>query len=209
MDRYVGLDAHAETCTLAVVGPSGRRLTSRVVETNGQALVEAIRSIPGRVHLCLEEGTQSAWLHEILEPQVSEIVVTMPPETQGREGRPAGRLGAGGRTAGGGDPDAGLQGTEASGRAAQRGARVRMATQDVVRAKNRLKAVFLRARHLADAGVYDAEAPGGVAEEAAGGGTASLRSGWGGELDELVPLREEAEELAAEGSRRRIRSSAS
>ncbi len=42
MDRYVGLDAHAETCTQAVMGPSGRRLTSRVVETNGRALVEAI-----------------------------------------------------------------------------------------------------------------------------------------------------------------------
>jgi hypothetical protein len=33
MDRYVGLDAHAQTCTLAVMGPTGRRLTSRVVET--------------------------------------------------------------------------------------------------------------------------------------------------------------------------------
>jgi hypothetical protein len=57
MERYVGLDAHAETCTLAVLGPSRRRLTSKVVETHGRALVEAIRSIPGQVHLCLEEGT--------------------------------------------------------------------------------------------------------------------------------------------------------
>jgi hypothetical protein len=32
MDRYVGLDAHAETCTVAVMGPTGKRLTSRVVE---------------------------------------------------------------------------------------------------------------------------------------------------------------------------------
>jgi hypothetical protein len=83
MDRYVGLDAHAETCTLAVMGASGRRLTSRVVETNGHALVEAIRSIPGRVHLCLEEGAQSAWLYEILEPQVTEAVVTVPRESKG------------------------------------------------------------------------------------------------------------------------------
>ena len=34
MERYVGLDAHAETCTLAVLGATGRRLTSRVVETS-------------------------------------------------------------------------------------------------------------------------------------------------------------------------------
>ena len=84
MDRYVGLDAHAETCTLAVMGPTGKRLTSRVVETNGHALLEAIRGIPGTIHLCLEEGTQSTWLYEILEPQVSEIVVAMPEEATER-----------------------------------------------------------------------------------------------------------------------------
>ena len=57
MDRYVGLDAHAQTCTLAVMGSTGKRLTSKVVETNGRALLEAIGGIPGRIHLCLEEGT--------------------------------------------------------------------------------------------------------------------------------------------------------
>jgi hypothetical protein len=72
MERYVGLDAHAETCTFAVVGPSGRRLISRVVETNGKALIETLQSFPGRLHLCLEEGTQSAWLNEILSPHVAE-----------------------------------------------------------------------------------------------------------------------------------------
>jgi len=45
------------------------------VETNGRALVSYLRSLPGRKHLCLEEGTQSAWLYEILSPHVEEIVV--------------------------------------------------------------------------------------------------------------------------------------
>ena len=31
MDRYVGLDAHARSCTLGVIGPSGKRLKSMVV----------------------------------------------------------------------------------------------------------------------------------------------------------------------------------
>ena len=70
MDRYVGLDGHARSCTLGVIGPSGKRLKSMVVETNGQALVEAVRGIAGQVHLCLEEGTQSAWLYELLAPHV-------------------------------------------------------------------------------------------------------------------------------------------
>ncbi len=71
----IGLNAHAATCTLAVVGPSGRRLDSQVVETNGSALISALKSIPGPRHLCLAEGTQSAWLYEVLNPVVSELVL--------------------------------------------------------------------------------------------------------------------------------------
>jgi transposase len=75
MERYLGLDVHAASSTLVVVSAAGRRLQRMVLETNGQALVEAIRAVPGRKHLCFEEGTQSAWLYEILSPHVSETVV--------------------------------------------------------------------------------------------------------------------------------------
>jgi hypothetical protein len=86
MDRYVGLDAHSQTCTFAVMARSGKRLTSKVVGTNGRALVEAVRSFSGELQLCLEEGTQSAWLHEILSPHVSELVVTVPEQNRGPKG---------------------------------------------------------------------------------------------------------------------------
>ena len=75
MERYLGLDAHGQSCTFGVMGPSGRKIRHDVVETNGAALVEYLRGLPGRKHLCLEEGTQSAWLYEILSPHVEEIVV--------------------------------------------------------------------------------------------------------------------------------------
>lgn len=75
MDRYIGLDTHQASCTLAVVGPSGRRLGSQVVETNGAALVAAVRRIARPRHLVIEEGTQSAWLHEVLAPHVDELLV--------------------------------------------------------------------------------------------------------------------------------------
>ena len=83
MERYVGLDSHARRCTLGVMSASGQRLKALVVETNGSALIEAVRGIPGRVHLCLEEGTQSAWLSELLRPHVAEVVVAMAPERKG------------------------------------------------------------------------------------------------------------------------------
>ena len=84
MSRYIGLDVHAKSCTLAVVGPSGRRLGSQVVETHGAALLSAIRAVARPRHLCLEEGTQSAWLYEVLGPHVDEIVVT---QSRGQRGQ--------------------------------------------------------------------------------------------------------------------------
>jgi hypothetical protein len=57
---------HAASCTLAVISQTGRRLKDFRVETNGQALVGAVRMIPGHKHLVFEEGFQSAWLYETL-----------------------------------------------------------------------------------------------------------------------------------------------
>ena len=62
MDRYIGLDAHASGCTVAVIGPSGRRLQSQVLETNAKVLIDFLKTIPTALHLCLEEGTHSHWL---------------------------------------------------------------------------------------------------------------------------------------------------
>src|SRR5262249_546796 len=75
MDRYIGMDVHAQTCSLAVLGPTGQHLRELVVETNGKTLIATIRGIAGTRHLCMEEGTQSQWLYEILERHVEEVVV--------------------------------------------------------------------------------------------------------------------------------------
>jgi transposase len=127
---------------MAVMGPTGRRLREEVVSTNGRELVEAIRKVDGRRHLCIEEGTQSEWLYELLKPQVEELVVTSPEESRGQKNdakdawaraeelrvgsiktkvfKPAGQY------------------TEL--RAAVRG--YSLIVQDTTRVKNRLKAIF-------------------------------------------------------------------
>jgi hypothetical protein len=45
VDRYIGLDAHSSSCTVAVVGPSGRRLQSQVLETNAKVLIDFLKTI--------------------------------------------------------------------------------------------------------------------------------------------------------------------
>jgi transposase len=85
MERFIGLDAHVQSCTVAVMGRTGSGKKSYVVETQGRALLELIRSISGEKHLCLEEGKLSAWLYETLEPEVEEIVVCLPKPRRGNK----------------------------------------------------------------------------------------------------------------------------
>jgi transposase len=85
MKRFIGLDAHGQSCTVCVMGESGKRIAHHVVETNGEALVERIRGIAGKRHVCMEEGTQSEWLLEVLQPHAERIVVTQPLQRKGNK----------------------------------------------------------------------------------------------------------------------------
>lgn len=85
MQRYIGVDAHLQSCTLAVMGPSGRRLREQVVETNGQALRAYVLSIAGDKHVCLEEGELSEWLYELCLPLAKEVVVIQPEKRKGQK----------------------------------------------------------------------------------------------------------------------------
>lgn len=84
MERYIGVDAHLKSCTIAVMSAAGRRLSEQRVETNGEALVAFVRGMAGRKHVCFEEGLNSEWLYEVLEPHVCEIVVVQPEKHQRR-----------------------------------------------------------------------------------------------------------------------------
>ncbi len=109
-----------------------------------EALIGYLKQIPGQLHVCLEEGEWSAWLHEILEPHVAEIVVEKP---QWKPGAKSDAIDARGlaehlRT--------GQVATEVY-KAPRRYTKLRelartyeMLTNDVVRAKNRLRSAYRR-----------------------------------------------------------------
>ena len=78
MERYIGGDVHAASVTFSVRSATGKIVRRDVVETNGKSLVGYITQQPGNVHLCIEEGEWSEWLHEILAPHVAEFVVYRP-----------------------------------------------------------------------------------------------------------------------------------
>ena len=75
MERYIGLDVHAASCTAAVMDARGKRLGAHVIATNGEALVQFLATQPGRVSVCMEEGTQSEWLYPVLSAHAKQVVV--------------------------------------------------------------------------------------------------------------------------------------
>jgi transposase len=83
MDRYIGLDVHAQTTTLALMSAKGKHLAERVVETHAKAVLHEIVATPGELHVCLEEGMHSEWLYELLLGRVAQVVVMIPPERSG------------------------------------------------------------------------------------------------------------------------------
>jgi len=156
MDRYIGLDAHSQTCTLAVMGTTGRRLREQVMETNGKLLVDFFKSIAGTKHLCFEEGTHSEWLYELLKPHVDEVVVIQPWRSGGQKSDSIDSWGMAERIRTGSIDCAVFKapGIYSELRAAVRAHRALVG--DLVRAKNRLKAIY-RSRGLSGMGteVYD------------------------------------------------------
>ena len=78
MHRYIGIDVHTESCTFAIMGPTGKRFKETTIETNGKVLTDTVRSIAGKKHVCIEEGTHAEWVYELLHPLVDDIVVTIP-----------------------------------------------------------------------------------------------------------------------------------
>ncbi len=82
MNQYIGLDGHKESCTFVVLDEKGRLTRKAVIEPHTQALIKFIKTIPGKRHLCVEEGTQSQWFYEIFSAHVHDLAVV-----EGRKNR--------------------------------------------------------------------------------------------------------------------------
>ncbi len=61
--------------TTRVIGLTGKRISSQVIETNGESLVTAVGVFPGTRHIIFEEGNLAAWMYELLDPLAHETVV--------------------------------------------------------------------------------------------------------------------------------------
>jgi len=159
MERFIGVDAHTQSCTFAVVDAKGKHLRTDIVETNGQALVEYVRLISGRRHLCLEERTQSQWLSEILSPHVHDLTVVWAEKRRGNKNDELDALGLAERMRTGCLGRRVFKAPESFMELRALARAYDLVTRDVVRTKNRIKSAY-RSRGVLVTGktaVYDPE----------------------------------------------------
>jgi nicotinamidase-related amidase len=76
--QYIGMDVHKESISIAVRNAAGKVVMECVIETKASTIVQFIDGLHGDVHVTLEEGTWAAWLHDLLKPQVTKLVVCDP-----------------------------------------------------------------------------------------------------------------------------------
>ena len=76
--KYVVMDVHKESISIAVMNAAGKIVMECVLETKASMILQFINGLRGDVHVTFEEGTWAAWLYDLLKPHVSEVVVCNP-----------------------------------------------------------------------------------------------------------------------------------
>src|ERR1700737_761033 len=76
--KYIGMDVHKETISIAVLNSSGKLVMECVIETKALTIVQFFQGLRGDLHVTLEEGTWAAWLYDLLRPRVKEVLVCDP-----------------------------------------------------------------------------------------------------------------------------------
>jgi transposase len=77
-EKYIGMDVHRATISVAVMDSSGKLIMECILETKAATILEYTQGQHGRLSVTFEEGTSAARLHDLLKPHVTHLVVCDP-----------------------------------------------------------------------------------------------------------------------------------
>lgn len=77
-EKYIGLDVHQATISVAVLDCSAKLVMESVLETRAATILHFLAGLRGSLHVTFEESTCAAWLYDLLRPHVSCLVVCNP-----------------------------------------------------------------------------------------------------------------------------------
>src|SRR5438105_6031800 len=76
--KYIGMDVHQATISVAVKDAAGKLLMESVIETKAATILDFIHGLRGSLSVAFEEGSSAAWLYDLLKPHVAEVIVCDP-----------------------------------------------------------------------------------------------------------------------------------
>jgi hypothetical protein len=76
--KYIGMDVHNEAISIAVLNSAGKLVMESTIETKAITILDFLKGLSGSLHVTLEEGTWAAWLYDLNQPRVTELVVCNP-----------------------------------------------------------------------------------------------------------------------------------
>jgi transposase len=77
-DKYIGLDVHQATISIAVLDSTGKLAMESVIETKAHTILQFFQGLRGSLHVTFEEGTSAAWLYDLLKPYATTVLVCDP-----------------------------------------------------------------------------------------------------------------------------------
>jgi hypothetical protein len=77
-EKYIGLDVHQATISVAVMDFKGKVVMESILETKAATILEFFAGLRGTLLVTFEEGTWAAWLYDLLKPHVAKLVVCNP-----------------------------------------------------------------------------------------------------------------------------------
>src|SRR3989442_14746269 len=77
-EKYIGLDVHQATISVAVMDSRGKLIMESILETKAATILEFLAGLRGTLSVTFEEGTSAAWLYDVLKPHVGKLVVCKP-----------------------------------------------------------------------------------------------------------------------------------
>ena len=77
-EKYIGLDVHQATTSVAVMDETGRVEMECILETKAATLLDFFAGLRGTISVTFEEGTCAAWLYDLLKPHVPHLLVCNP-----------------------------------------------------------------------------------------------------------------------------------
>ena len=76
--KYIAMDVHQATISVAVRDDAGRLVMESPIEAQAATILDFIHGVGGSLWVTFKEGASAAWLHDLLKPHVTRVIVCAP-----------------------------------------------------------------------------------------------------------------------------------